>query len=190
MTMKFVKNLFSALLVTTLSSYCFSAAYMKIEGVEGEAIDKDHKGWIDVLSVSGLAAQNSTRDAASGLPTGKRQHKPLTIVKEMDKSSPLLARSSGNSQFPKNIVLSQNGIAYELSGVSVKSVRKKGDKEELVLTYTGIKQSSATDYNSSRSNRGAKLDDPANHNVTRSNKRSQLATPANHNSTRSNKTRP
>lgn len=30
------------------------------------------------------------RDAASGLPTGKRQHKPLVITKELDKSSPLL----------------------------------------------------------------------------------------------------
>ena len=28
------------------------------------------------------------RDAASGLPTGKRQHKPMTITKEWDKSSP------------------------------------------------------------------------------------------------------
>lgn len=32
----------------------------------------------------------SPRDAASGLPTGKRMHKPLTITKELDKSSPML----------------------------------------------------------------------------------------------------
>jgi len=32
----------------------------------------------------------SPRDAASGLPTGKRQHKPLTITKEIDKATPLL----------------------------------------------------------------------------------------------------
>ena len=31
----------------------------------------------------------SPRDAASGLPTGRRQYKPLTIVKEMDSTSPL-----------------------------------------------------------------------------------------------------
>lgn len=30
----------------------------------------------------------SPRDAASGLPTGKRQHKPLTITKELDNMSP------------------------------------------------------------------------------------------------------
>jgi len=32
----------------------------------------------------------SPRDAASGLPSGKRQHKPLSITKEIDKSTPLL----------------------------------------------------------------------------------------------------
>lgn len=37
----------------------------------------------------------SPRDAASGLPTGKRQHKPMVITKELDKSSPLLAKEGG-----------------------------------------------------------------------------------------------
>ena len=32
----------------------------------------------------------SPRDAASGLPTGKRQHHPLILLKEVDRSSPLL----------------------------------------------------------------------------------------------------
>ena len=32
----------------------------------------------------------SPRDIATGLPTGKRQHKPVKITKEIDKASPLL----------------------------------------------------------------------------------------------------
>ena len=32
----------------------------------------------------------SPRDAASGLPTGKRQHMPLVVVKEIDQATPLL----------------------------------------------------------------------------------------------------
>jgi type VI secretion system secreted protein Hcp len=32
----------------------------------------------------------SPRDAASGLPTGKRQHKPLVVTKYLDKATPLL----------------------------------------------------------------------------------------------------
>lgn len=40
----------------------------------------------------------SPRDAASGLPTGKRQHKPLSIVKRIDKSSPLLTNVLVNNE--------------------------------------------------------------------------------------------
>jgi type VI secretion system secreted protein Hcp len=32
----------------------------------------------------------SQRDAASGLPSGKRTHKPIVIVREVDEASPLL----------------------------------------------------------------------------------------------------
>ncbi len=37
----------------------------------------------------------SPRDPASGLPTGKRMHKPFVITKELDKSTPLLSTSLG-----------------------------------------------------------------------------------------------
>ncbi|MBW2109152.1 MAG: Hcp family type VI secretion system effector [Deltaproteobacteria bacterium] len=40
----------------------------------------------------------SPRDAASGLPTGKRQHKGITITKEVDKSSPLLMNLLVNNE--------------------------------------------------------------------------------------------
>lgn len=40
----------------------------------------------------------SPRDAASGLPTGKRMHKPFVITKELDKSSPVLVRESPTKQ--------------------------------------------------------------------------------------------
>ena len=36
----------------------------------------------------------SPRDAASGLPTGKRMHKPFVITKELDRSSPAAIRES------------------------------------------------------------------------------------------------
>lgn len=181
MNMKIIKNIALVSVCVAFSASAFSAAYLKFDGVEGESKDSKHKGWIDVLSVFGLAPQSEIREKGSGMATGKRekgsgmatgkrQHKPITIMKEIDKSSPLLARSSGNPQFPSTMVLSQDGIAYELTGVSVKSVRRVGKNEELTLTYTGIKQSSATDYNSSRSNRTTSLAvPPANHNSTRSN---------------------
>ncbi len=40
----------------------------------------------------------SPRDAASGLPTGKRQHEQLIVTKEVDKSSPLLMNVLVNNE--------------------------------------------------------------------------------------------
>lgn len=52
------------------------------------------------------SVQTSTRDAASGMASGKRQHKPLTVTKELDKASPTMARASttGSTKF-SNITL-------------------------------------------------------------------------------------
>jgi type VI secretion system secreted protein Hcp len=54
------------------------------------------KGSAGEVSIDVLALTHeiiSPRDAASGLPSGKRQHKPFTITKPVDKSSPLLFES-------------------------------------------------------------------------------------------------
>lgn len=50
----------------------------------------DEKGVPISSSVVLSHSITSPRDAASGLPTGKRQHKPMTIVKEWSKSTPQL----------------------------------------------------------------------------------------------------
>ena len=156
------------------SSISYSAGFMKIEGIKGESTDKEHKGWIDILSVSGLSDQGRIREKGSGLATGKRQHKPISITKPIDKASPVLARSSGGNGFPTEITLSEKGIVYHLKGVKVQSVRRAGKNEILTITYTGLEttQTRARDYNSSRSNTTSRALQaaPANHNTTRSNR--------------------
>jgi type VI secretion system secreted protein Hcp len=68
-------------------------AYLKIKAqksgqVKGSVTQKGREDSIQVIAINHEIV--SPRDAASGLPTGKRQHKPLVITKELDKSSPLL----------------------------------------------------------------------------------------------------
>jgi len=68
-------------------------AYLNLKGqkqgdIKGSVTQKGREGKIMVIAVSHEIV--SPRDPASGLPTGKRQHKPLVITKELDKSSPLL----------------------------------------------------------------------------------------------------
>jgi type VI secretion system secreted protein Hcp len=68
-------------------------AYLKLKGqkqgvIKGSVTQKGREGKIMVIAVSHEIT--SPHDVASGLPTGKRMHKPFVITKELDKSSPLL----------------------------------------------------------------------------------------------------
>ena len=68
-------------------------AYMTLKGqksgqIKGSCTQKGREDTIVVIASNHEIV--SPRDAASGLPTGKRMHKPFIITKELDKSSPLL----------------------------------------------------------------------------------------------------
>jgi type VI secretion system secreted protein Hcp len=56
--------------------------------IQGSVTQKGREGSSAVIAVSHDI--DSPRDAATGLPTGKRQHKPLSITKELDRASPAL----------------------------------------------------------------------------------------------------
>ena len=67
-------------------------AYLKLTGqkqsdIKGSVTQKGREGKIMVIAASHEII--SSRDAASELATGKRQHKPFTITKELDKSTPI-----------------------------------------------------------------------------------------------------
>ncbi len=69
------------------------ALFIKFDGVDGEAQDKDHKGWSDILSFSwglhkaGAGATGQTR--RRGVATVE----DVVCTKEYDKSSPKLAEA-------------------------------------------------------------------------------------------------
>ena len=101
----------------------------------------------------------SPRDAASGLPTGKRQHKPFTITKPVDKTSPLFysavitneALSTCTIKFVQPVGAGAPDTYYivKLTNASIGSIDfKKGDVrgaagrfgeyEEISFTYQKI----------------------------------------------------
>lgn len=68
-------------------------AYLSLKGqktgqIKGSVTQKGREDQILVHAVHHDIV--SPRDPASGLPTGKRMHKPFIITKEVDKSSPIL----------------------------------------------------------------------------------------------------
>ena len=76
-------------------------AYLYLKGqkqgdIKGSVTQKGREGAIAVI-----AAQHeifTPHDAASGLPTGKRMHKPYSVTKELDRSSPLLHQAMADNE--------------------------------------------------------------------------------------------
>lgn len=71
-------------------------AYLKITGskqgiIKGSCIQKGKEGLIEVIAFDHQIT--SPRDAATGQASGKRQHQPLVVTKELDKSTTALIQA-------------------------------------------------------------------------------------------------
>ncbi|MDD2306515.1 MAG: type VI secretion system tube protein Hcp [Prolixibacteraceae bacterium] len=62
----------------------------------------------------------SPRDAASGLPTGKRMHKPFVITKELDRSSPAAIRESPTKASTGKVSYSDLSVMLTCNGRTTK----------------------------------------------------------------------
>lgn len=83
-------------------------AFARITGtkqgaIKGSVIQKGREGSIAVIAVEHSIV--SPRDPASGLATGKRQHKPFVITKEVDQSSTFLHEALTSNEALKDVTL-------------------------------------------------------------------------------------
>src|SRR5215813_9400185 len=108
-------------------------AYLRLKGqkqgeIKGSVTQKGRESSIMVIAMSHEII--SPRDPASGLPTGKRMHKPFVITKEIDKSSPLLYNALVNNenisewelQYWTPQVKAQQGVGTEVQHYTVRLV--------------------------------------------------------------------
>jgi type VI secretion system secreted protein Hcp len=103
-------------------------AYLRLVGqksgeIKGSVTQKGREGKIMVIAMSHEVV--SPRDPASGLPTGKRQHKALVITKELDRSSPILHQALGSNETLKECELqfwapSAKGVGTEVQHFTIK----------------------------------------------------------------------
>jgi type VI secretion system secreted protein Hcp len=132
------------------------AAYIKFDGVDGEAQDTDHKGWSDLASFSQGLQQPG---GASTGPTRRRGDvvvEDIMVNKELDKASPKIAEAVCLGKvFPKVIIdltasYTDAGrvtyYAYELKNVLVTSYNISGSgqsedvpMEDFALNFEEIK---------------------------------------------------
>ena len=64
--------------------------------IRGSVIQKGREG--KILVMGAMHEIVAPRDPASGIPTGKRAHKPFTILKELDRSTPYLFNILTNNE--------------------------------------------------------------------------------------------
>jgi type VI secretion system secreted protein Hcp len=135
-----------------------SAAYIKFDGVDGEAQDRDHRSWSDLISFS--QSQLVPTNAATGRATGRVVFEDIVVTKELDKASPKLAEAVAKGKVFPTVVIhwarvvpggtTQTYYSYELKNVQVTSYSIGGSApsdsvptetlslnfEEIKVTYT------------------------------------------------------
>lgn len=109
--------------------------FLTLDGIEG-AIEVNSWSW-------GESNITSPRDSASGQATGKRQHKPFTITKELDRSTPMLFRASNNGTRYKKATLTRGSYTVTFFDVFITGFQHQGvagspPTETVSFTYQKI----------------------------------------------------
>jgi type VI secretion system effector, Hcp1 family len=96
------------------------------------------------IALTGLSHEIiSPRDPASGLATGKRQHKPIVFTKQLDSTTPLLLNALVTNETLTSVLIGllRNGqqvATIKLTNASVADYTDHGDTEHWSLTYQKI----------------------------------------------------
>ncbi|GAA4752049.1 Hcp family type VI secretion system effector [Flavisolibacter ginsenosidimutans] len=114
-------------------------AYLTVTGqkqgqIKGGVTQKGREGSVAVYAVDHEII--SPRDASSGLPTGKRQHKPITITKELDKATPLLYKALVSNENLTEVVL--KFFAANPNGIEVNSYIIKLTNASIASIHTDM----------------------------------------------------
>jgi type VI secretion system secreted protein Hcp len=102
--------------------------------LKGGVTQKGREGSIAVYAVDHEIL--SPRDAASGLPTGKRQHKPITITKEIDKATPLLLKALVTNEVLTEVIL--KFFSANPNGVETNNYIIKLTNATIASVHTGM----------------------------------------------------
>ncbi len=136
------------------------AAYIKFDGIDGEAKDKDHDKWSDILTFGQGCSKPGGGTTGPTRRRGDTILDDIVVVKELDKASPKIAEAVCKGKvFPKveiHLTASYTDAgrvtyyAYELTNVQVSSYNINGSGqaeqvptedisfnfEEIKVTYT------------------------------------------------------
>ena len=137
-------------LMPAVSAMAAVDAYMTIEGSKQGKIkggDVKTAGTEQIRLTDVVRNETPSRDAASGMATGKRQHGSITIIKEIDRASPMFYQAMSSNE-----VLTRVSIVFlagssktekaaqkiDLSDAVITNITKVGGGERITFTYQKI----------------------------------------------------
>jgi type VI secretion system secreted protein Hcp len=111
--------------------------FLKIDGIDGESSDKDHKDWIEVLSFS-WGVHNTASSSSSGGGTGRATAEDFTFTHKVDKATPnlMLACATGKHLPNAQLTVRKSGsdkgefLKIKLSDCFITSVAPEFLKED------------------------------------------------------------
>ena len=109
--------------------------YLKIDGIDGEAQDKDHQSEIEVLSFSMGVSNLGSGDVGTGSGSSRASLSDLSVMKRVDKASPGLFVNCCTGKHFDTATLSVRKaggdapveyLKYDLSEVYISAVQESG----------------------------------------------------------------
>ena len=91
-----------------------------------------HEGFHEIMS---------PRDAVTGLPTGQRMHKPLTVFKEVDCTSPLLMTALVTNENLTEVVLQfwqQDRVGHEAPCYTIRLTNANISDIRLIMSFDTV----------------------------------------------------
>ena len=125
--------------------------YLKLDGIDGEVVDRGHEKEMRISSWS-LGASNPTSVGSGGMSAGKVNFQDLSVMKSIDKATPMLflACASGK-HIPKATLFVVRPSAsrpttymtYTFTDIMVTSCKQSADPlmEEISFSYGKIEMS-------------------------------------------------
>lgn len=107
------------------------AAFLKIQGIDGESKDSQHINWIDIERFDIDASQPSNMTSGGGGGLGKVRYSDLTIFTNADKSTPTIFSYAASGKHIPKVEISIN----KAGGTQVEFIRIT--LEEVIITHCG-----------------------------------------------------
>jgi type VI secretion system secreted protein Hcp len=113
-------------------------AFLKIEGIDGESTDRDHKGEIEILSWSWGETNTGTSGTGGGGGAGKVSMQDFHFTMQVSKASPELMKACATGKHFKEATLTarkagqrqQEFLKIKLTDVLVSSYQTDGNTKD------------------------------------------------------------